>query len=586
MGMVMQASAVPDTSARLEGFADFVRDTLETWKVPGLAVAAVKDGQVIVSQGFGLRDVSGGPEVTPRTLFAIGSCTKAFTAMGLAILADEGKLDWDAPVRTYLPAFRMHDVVASERMTPRDLVTHRSGLPRHDMVWYGSLLSRQELFDHLRYLESNKDFRSVWQYQNLMFMTAGYLVGKITGQSWEEFTRARILDPLGMSSSNLSVEISKQQPDHALPHREVDEKVVAIPFRNIDSVGPAGSINSNVEDMARWLLLNLNKGRHGDSRIVSEAQLAQMHAPQMVMPDPLAGKYAELPNLIAYGLGWCLQPYRGHTLIWHTGGIDGFTSIVVLLPDHNIGIVVLNNLSSSLPWILALNLCDRLLGLDEVPWNDRFKKVVDEEKEAEKKAKEQSSSDRIAGTQPSHPLQNYAGDFEHPAYGVVSLRLDGERLMGKRDDLTFSLDHYHYDIFELEFEESKERLKLSFTSNIKGDIDGFTAPFEPTAADIAFKRRPAQEMREKSFLERFVGVYEIAGVNVTISLKGENTLQASLPGQPDYELVPYKDTEFTLKGLSGFSVAFTADASGAVASAVITQPNGVFTATKKAGPTT
>jgi CubicO group peptidase (beta-lactamase class C family) len=587
MGMMMQGSAVPDVSARLEGFADFVRDIMAAWKVPGLAVAAVEDGQVIVSQGFGLRDVSGGPEVTPRTLFAIGSCTKAFTAMGLAILADEGKLDWDAPVRTYLPAFRMHDVVASERMTPRDLVTHRSGLPRHDKVWYCSSLSRRELFERLRYLEPSKDFRSVWQYQNLMFMTAGYLVGEIAGQSWEEFTRARILDPLGMSASNFSVKISKQQPDHALPHKEEDEKVVAIPFCNIDSIGPAGSINSNVEDMARWLLLNLNKGRHGDSRIVSEAQLAQMHAPQMVMPDPLAGKYPELSNLIAYGLGWCLQPYRGHTLIWHTGGIDGFTSIVVLLPDENAGIVVLNNISSSLPRILALNLCDRLLGLVEIPWSDRFKSVVDEAKETTQKAKEQSASGRIAGTQPSHSLQDYVGEFEHPAYGVVSLRLEGERLMGRRDDLTFSLDHYHYDIFELTlFGESEERLKLSFTTNVKGDIDGFTAPFEPTAADIPFKRRPAQEMREKSFLERFVGVYELAGVNLTISLKGENTLQASLPGQPDYELVPYKDTEFTVKGLSGFSVSFKADASSAVMAAVITQPNGVFTATKKAGAST
>ncbi len=257
---------------------------------------------------------------------------------------------------------------------------------------------------------------------------------------------------------------------------------------------------------------------------------------------------------------------------------------MALLPDENAGVVVLNNLPSSLPLILTLNLGDRLLGLDEVPWSDRLKQVADEAKEAEKKAKEQSASERIAGTQPSHPLESYTGDFEHPGYGVVSIRLEGDRLIGRRDDLTFSLDHYHYDIFELTLnEESEERLKLSFSTNVKGDIDGFAAPFEPTVAGIAFKRLPAQQMREKSFLERFVGVYEIAGVSLTVSLKGENTLQASLPGQPDYELVPYKDTEFTLKGLSGFSIAFQADASGAVSAAVITQPNGVFTATKKAG---
>ena len=258
---------------------------------------------------------------------------------------------------------------------------------------------------------------------------------------------------------------------------------------------------------------------------------------------------------------------------------------MALLPDENAGVVVLNNLPSSLPLILTLNLGDRLLGLDEVPWSDRLKQVADEAKEAEKKAKEQSASERIAGTLPSHPLESYAGDFEHPGYGVVSIRLDGDRLKGSRDSITFSLEHYHYDIFELAFAatEEQERLKVSFTTNVKGDIDGFAAPFEPTVADIAFKRRPAQEMRQKSFLERFVGVYEIAGVSLTVTLKGENALQASLPGQPDYELVPYKDTELTLKGLSGFSIAFQADESGAVTAAVITQPNGVFTATKKAG---
>ncbi|MFQ6032023.1 MAG: serine hydrolase domain-containing protein, partial [Candidatus Zixiibacteriota bacterium] len=215
---------------------------MKEWKVPGLAISIVKEDKVIYTKGFGFRDVKKGLKVTPHTLFAIGSCTKAFTAVAMGFLVDEGKLDWDKPVREYLPSFKLKDPFASERMTPRDLVCHRSGLPRHDLVWYNSSTSREELTHRLQYLEPSKDFRTTYQYQNLMFMTAGYMVGKIAGKTWEEFVRERILEPLGMEESNFSVEDSKKAPDFALPYfKDKQERVIEIPFRNIDNVGPAGS---------------------------------------------------------------------------------------------------------------------------------------------------------------------------------------------------------------------------------------------------------------------------------------------------------------------------------------------------------
>ncbi|MEW5901563.1 MAG: serine hydrolase domain-containing protein, partial [Acidobacteriota bacterium] len=180
------------------------------WKVPGMAVAIVKDGQVILAEGYGLKDVKNNLKVTPQTIFAIGSSSKAFTATAMGILTDDGKLDWDKPVREYLPSFKLWDLFASERMTPRDLVCHRSGLPRHDVMWYNSPLSRKELFDRIQYLKPNKDFRANFQYQNLMFMTAGYLVGQLSGSTWEEFTKKKIFEPLGMNDSNFSVEESKK----------------------------------------------------------------------------------------------------------------------------------------------------------------------------------------------------------------------------------------------------------------------------------------------------------------------------------------------------------------------------------------
>jgi CubicO group peptidase (beta-lactamase class C family) len=569
----------PEATARLDGFADFVRATMQEWHTPGLAVAVVLGDQVLFAEGFGVRDVARDLPVTPRTLFAIGSCTKAFTTASMALLVDAGRLDWDTPVRTYLLAFRMHDSFATERMTPRDLVTHRSGLPRHDLSWYGASATRQELVARVQHLEPSADFRTVWQYQNLMYMLAGYLVGEIAGQSWEQVVQERLFQPLGMSGSNLSVTASQQSDDFARPYKEKDDKITEIPFRSLDAVAPAGAINSSIADMTAWLQLHTQQGIYRGARVISEAQMAQMYVPQMVMPE--RSKYEELPNLGGYGLGWLISPYRGHTLVQHTGGIDGFTAQVSLLPRQRIGIVVLNNLESPLPVILTLHLCDRLLGLDPVPWSARFKQEQTEARAATERAREQSAADRVQGTQPSHPLDAYTGEFAHPGYGGAAVARHDEGLRMTYNSLIFPLKHYHYDVFEAETDALDQRFKIAFSGNVKGDIESFAVPFEPTAQPIVFVRVPRREMLETAFLQRFTGVYDLAGLSVTIALKAEHALQASIPGQPEYELVPYRDLEFTLKGISGFSIAFEADQSGAIVAATITHPNGVFRATRK-----
>jgi CubicO group peptidase (beta-lactamase class C family) len=563
---------------QLENFSEFANAMLVAWKVPGMAVAVVKEGEVIFAEGFGKRDLEQDLPATPETLFAIGSCTKAFTAVAMGILVDEGKLDWDQPVRNYLPSFKMFDTFSSERMTPRDLVTHRSGLPRHDLMWYNSPRTRQEIFERLQYLEPSKDFRSVYQYQNLMYMTAGYLVGQISGQGWEAFVQQRILEPLGMVGSNFSVLKSQESPDFSLPFQEKDGRVQAIPFRNIDTVGPAGSINSNVTDMSQWLLLNLNKGRHGQAHIISEGNLSQIHSPQMVIQEPL--KYAEILHA-SYGLGWAIQPYRGHLMIQHGGGIDGFSALTSFLPQAKLGVVVLTNLNGTpLPSIITYNLYDRLLNLDPIPWSDRFKKDDDEIKAAAKKSKEKTASQRQTGTQPSHPLADYAGDFEHPGYGLFSVGLEGNDLKVIFNSMSFPLEHYHYDIFELTWELFDTRLKVSFFTDVKGNIQRLSVPLEPAVDEIVFTRIADKRMKEKRFLEQFTGTYELLGMKLIVSLKGEDTLVATIPGQPEYELIPYQGTEFNLKGLVGFSIEFKLDDAGSVIEAELAQPDGVFTAPK------
>ena len=472
----------------MQGLSEFIDKAMQEWKIPGLAIAIVKDSQIIFCEGFGKRDVEQNLIVTPQTLFAIGSCTKPFTTMAMGILADRGKLDWDQPVRNYLPTLKLYDSYTTEHITPRDLVTHRSGLPRHDAMWYKSPFTRKEIFDRLQYLEPTHELRTVFQYQSLMYMTAGYLVGEIAESSWEEFVQQEIFNPLEMRDSNFSVETSQQADDFALPYQEKSDKVERLPFCNVDVIGPAGSINSNVADMAKWLLLHLDRGKYGEQQIISLSNLSQMYSPQIAITQTL--EYNELFYYF-YGLGWTITSYRGHNLIQHGGNIDGFSAQTTLLPQDNIGIVVLTNLDGN-PVINTVTyyVCDCLLGLKEVHWNERMKQEYAQAKEAAATAKEQIALARKTGTQPSHPLEDYTGDFEHPAYGILSVEINDNHLRAIHNSVIYKLEHYHYDIFvESELLGEKPEL-ISFLTDTKGNINSLTFPLEPTVTEILFTRIP------------------------------------------------------------------------------------------------
>lgn len=573
-----------DPKAQLKGFSEFINKAMAEWKVPGMAIAIVKDGKVVLSEGFGLRDVKNNLKVTPGTVFAIGSSSKAFAATSMGVLFDEGKVDWDKPVREYLPTFKLWDDFASAQMTPRDLLCHRSGLPRHEFMWIGSPFTRQELFNRLAFLEPSHGFRSFFQYQNQMIMTAGYLVGELSHSTWEEFTRKRIFEPLGMTSSSFSIEDMKAAADHSLPYGEKKDNVVEIPYRNIDAIGPAGSINSNVVDMANWVILNLNKGKFAGQQVVSEAAMTQIQSPQMVIQDPLFVFLNNFPELFypSYGMGWFITSYRGHTMLNHGGNIDGFSAMVSFMPRDNMGFVILTNLNGTfLPYAVMYNIYDRLLGLDQVGWSQRFKEIIDKMKAEGEKALKEAGKDRRPDTKPSHPLEDYAGEYGHPAYGTLSVSKDGDVLKAKYNGLEFEMSHYHYDVFELKEDAFGLALKGTFGMDIKGNIMTAAMPLEAAVKDIIFTRLPEKKMTERSFLEKFCGSYELQGQTLTVRIKGENTLVAAVPGQPDYELVPYRGTEFNLKDMAGYSVEFKQDAAGAVTELVFHQPGGTLTAKKK-----
>jgi CubicO group peptidase (beta-lactamase class C family) len=307
--------------------------------------------------------------VTTRTLFPIASVTKSFTVATLAVLVRQGKLAWDRPVREYLPDLRLWDASTTERITARDLVTHRSGLTRHNWVWLYASLSREDLYQRLRYLQPSADLRHSFQYTKLMSLAAGCLVERLAGSTWEETTQETIFTPLGMERANFSITYLQLSDDYAHPYeRDEDENVHQGPFIRAHAVGPAGGINASVAEMIRYVAMHLDAGHYQGCVIISERDAREMQTPQIVIHDD--PQYPE-PGHTQYGMGFYISSYRGHKHVYHDGGIrGGFSSIVSFLPDDGIGAVVVSNISSyGLTRIVTLRVFDQLLGLAPVPWS-------------------------------------------------------------------------------------------------------------------------------------------------------------------------------------------------------------------------
>lgn len=574
--------AVAKAAKALTGIDEVIAAALEDWKTPGLALAVVVNGTTVLAGGYGLRDVDRELPVTPQTLFAIGSATKAFTTFVMGTLVDEGKLDWDEPVASYLPGFRLHDDYATTHLTPRDMVTHRSGLPRHDLAWYNNeSITRAEVVRRLRYLAPNKELRETWQYNNFMYATAGHLIEQITGKSWEDNVRERILEPLGMARTNFSVADSEQDENAAQPYLEDDNVVRKVAFRPIDLMGPAGSINSTGEEMARWVALHTGNGGLNGQRLVTPGTLREMHTPQMVVPG-LPEEPERSPA--SYAMGWFTESYRGHYRVQHGGNIDGFSALVSLFPNDRLGIVVLVNKDASpLHSLVTLTVADRVLGLEPKDWigeaaarRDRAKVFIEE-------GEENKDLFRVKGTKPSRKLAEFAGEYEQPGYGVVEVRAEKGKLTMVYNDMTMPLEHWHYDVFnvaEREDEVIPENLRVCFLTDERGRMSRMTVPMEPMVDPIVFTRLPDRQLRDPEFLARLAGEYELPNQTVTFSLQGE-TLVLRVEGQPAYELVPSGTDEFDLKGVTGYSVKFTVPKRGPATEALFVQPNGVFPATRR-----
>ncbi|MBD3235185.1 MAG: serine hydrolase [Candidatus Eisenbacteria bacterium] len=566
--------------AALSGLEETVTGAIEEWQTPGLAIGVVVGDEVVLAEGYGYRDREEELPVTPQTLFAVGSCTKAFTCFALATLVDEGRLDWDDPLIEHLPAFRMQDEYVTAHLTPRDMVSHRSGLPRHDLVWYGKRdITRTELVRRLRHLELSRELREQFQYNNLMYLTAGYLTEQLTGLSWERAVRERIFDPLEMARSNFSVAESQRDADHALPYLEEEDEIRQIDFRPIDVMGPAGSINSCVEEMNRWMMVHLNGGQYGETELLSAPAVNELHAPQTIIP---ATPDSPEESQLLYAMGWMVRSWRGHHQVQHGGNIDGFSALVTLFPNDEVGIVALSNRNADpLPDAITKVIADRVLELEPEDW---LAKGFEKQEEAEafvEKAKEKKDLFRQKGTRPSRPREAFAGRFEHPGYGVIEIVEEGSQLVMILNQMRMPLDHWHYDVFvvaESDEEVIPEDLRAVFLGDAAGHLDRLRIALEPTVDPIVFERLPAARMYEASHLERLTGDYELPGQVIEIILQG-NTLTARVGGQPALELTPRGHDEFGIAEMGeSVRVRFTLPESGPATEILLIQQGGVFTA--------
>ena len=473
--LVFGSLSVAAQDAPLQGFDDYVNKAIKDWEVPGVAIAVIKDDKIVFAKGYGVRELGKPEKVDENTMFAIGSSSKAFTAAAIAMLVDDGKLKWDDPATKYLPGFQLFDPYVTREMTVRDLLTHRVGLERGDQLWYATDYSRDDILRRIRFLQPSSSLRSKFGYQNIMFLAAGEIIPSVTTKSWDDFLNERLFTPLGMKETNTTIRLLKGKNNVAAPHQMAGDKFQPVPYRLIDNIGPAGSINSNVVDTAQWVRLQLNNGKYNGKRLISEKNINEMQSPQTIIP--LAGQmkvmYPEA-HFLSYGMGWFLSDFRGKKLVEHGGAIDGMRALVAMIPEEKLGLVILTNRGGTiLPQPLAYKIFDAYLGTKEQKdWSGEMLKTMKSLEEQGKAAAAKMEASRVKGTKPSLALEKYAGDYKSEMYGNVKILLENGKLTAKfGPNFTGELENWHYDVFQVVWKDKVQgKGFISFRLNQQGEI--------------------------------------------------------------------------------------------------------------------
>ena len=566
LGFAQAVPAAQDATLakKLASFDASMAKVVRDWNVPGIGVGIVVKDELVFAKGYGFRDFGKKLPFTAKTTAPIASNTKLFTAVAVGLLVEEGKLDWDKPVRQFVPAIRFYNDELNASVTIRDMLSHRTGITRHDSIWYKSDFTRQELFERLKYLEPTQPLRTTFLYNNMMYAGAGRALELLSGKSWEAFVRERLLAPLGMTSSVFSIDEMLKQEDHAVPfteRRDSFELYETPYYREQEGVGPAGAIISSIDDMSSWLIALMNEGKRGGQQVIPAAVLRATLAPAIALPNTQLETrgFGELLNA-AYGAGRQTASYRGHLIAYHGGAIGGFYSQVSLMPYDGIGVIVfvIGDHCAPLTNYVSYNVYERLLGISETPWSARGLEIRLKGKEAGKQARAKAGAGRVADTKPSHPLDDYTGEFEHPAYGVLSVSRHEEELFFDFHKIRLPLRHFHYDRFDTPDDERDGQWSVNFGTSALGEVD--KALMSLDEAETVFVRRVPPALSAKATLRQYAGNYETpTGASFEVVLKEEGTLGMAFVGQPFRPLVPWKPHRFRLKEFSDVVVEFVVE---------------------------
>lgn len=564
---------------RLEGFDAYMEKVLKDWNAPGIGVGIVVNDKLVFAKGYGYRDYEKKLPITSKTLFPIASNTKLFTAVAAGFLVEEGKLTWNEPIRKSVPSIEFYNAELNNTVTLRDMLSHRTGITRHDSIWYKSDYSEKELFNRLKYLEPKEPLRQMFLYNNMMYAGVGEAIYLQSGKPWADFVREKILKPLQMNSTVYTIADMLKQPDYGVPFTERRDttEIYKIPYyEETNGLAAAGAIISNVDDLSHWLIALMNKGTYGGKSVLPEKVLQATLEPSIALPNTAGEIRGWWENLNpAYGMGRQTSVYRGHPITYHGGDLPGFHSQISFMPNEHVGVIVfvIGNHLAPLYNPISYNIYERLLGMDQTPWTDRQLNIRLKNKQAGKEARSKAGAGRVANTQPSHPLADYVGEYEHPAYGILKIGLKDNNLQFDFHKLHFGMTHFHYDRFDTPDDEEDGMWSVNFATNPQGDIDKATMSLDENEA-VFTRRSPTLD---DATLNRLPGTYVTpSGNKFQVMVKPGSGLYIAFPGAPDQKLIPYKGLKFRVPEFADLVFEFVEE-NGQITALKQTDPSGEFT---------
>lgn len=573
---------------KLDGFDAYMEQIVKDWNVPGIAVGIVVKDKLVYTKGFGYRDYGKKLPFTSKTLFPIGSNTKLFTSVAAGLLVEEGKLAWDQPVRKFVPTIQFYNDELNNTVTLRDMLAHRTGITRHDSIWYKSDFTRKELFERLKYLEPAQPLRQLFLYNNMMYAGTGYITELLSGLTWEDFLRKRLFEPLGMNHTMFLTGEMQTQPDHAVRYderRDSFELYAAPSYDQLGGMAPAGAIVSNLEDTSKWLIALMNDGKLDGKTVIPSAVLKETLKPAIAVQNAnLESRgWDELLNPV-YGMGRFTASYRGHVYAYHGGDLDGFHTQISMMPRDGIGVMVfvIGDHAQPLYNIVSYNVYERLLGISLTPWSARQLEIRLKGKEAGKQARAKAGGGQVTGTQPSHALADYVGEFEHPAYGVVNIApkdSSDSALLFDFHKQRLPLTRFHYDRFDTPDDEENGKWSVNFLTSAQGDVDKLLLSLDE--AEATFVRRVPAELSAAATLKPYAGNYETAtGSKFEVVLKDDGTFGLVFPARPFQALIPWKPRRFKVKEFSDQQFEFVV-VDGRVTALKQTDPSGENTSRRR-----